>query len=146
MKKLLILLMLSVVFVFSANAQTNYAGKYEFYEDGGKTVGGTGVQVGHELQIDSDGTGRLNAAGFQTAKEMFIKTKAVGNKLQVIFDKYDEAGVNSTTPYTGGEVLLTLEWKTVKGKKVLWTTFGKYEPSVFTAKKAGGVYFKKSKG
>ena len=146
MYKLLILLTLCAAFVFSANAQTNYVGKYEFYEDGGKTAGGTGVQVGHELQINSDGTGRLNAAGFQTAKEMFIKTKAVGNKLQVIFDKYDEDGVNSFTSYTGGEVLLTLEWKTVKGKKVLWTTFGKYEPSVLTAKKSGGVYFKKSKG
>ncbi len=144
MNKLLIILMLSVAFVFSANAQ-NYVGSYEFYEDGGKTAGGTGVQVGHELKINADGNGSLTAAGYQTSKEMFIKTKAVGKKLQVIFDKYDEAGVNSFTPFKGGEILLTLEWKTVKGKKVLWTTFGKYEPVVVNFKKTGGNYFKKSK-
>ncbi len=146
MNKLLILLMLSVAFVFSANAQVaNYAGKYEFSEDGGKTAGGTAVFVGHDLTINADGTGRLTAAGYQTSREIFFKTKSIGRKLQVIFDKYDADGTNMFTPYTRSEVLLTLEWRTVKGKKVLWTTFGQYEPVVNNAKKAGGSYFKKAK-
>ena len=147
MNKLLILLVLSVAFVFSANAQVaNYVGKYEFSEDGGRTAGGTAIFVGHDLKINADGTGRLTAAGYQTSKEIFVKTNVVGKKLQIVFNKYDEDGTNSFTPYTGGEVLFTLEWKTIKGKKVLWTTFGQYEPVVNNAKKAGGIYFKKSKG
>jgi Family of unknown function (DUF5991) len=146
MKKLLVLLMLSIAFVFAANAQTNFVGKYEFYEDGGKTAGGTAVFVGHDLTINSDGTGKLTAAGYQTSKEMFIKTKLVGTKLQVIFDKYDTEGSNTFESYKGNEILLTLEYKTVKKKKVLWTTYVKYSPVVFDAKKDGGIYFKKSKG
>lgn len=144
MYKLLMLLSLCAVFVFSANAQS-YVGKYEFTEDGGRTAGGTGIVIGHDLTINADGTGRLTAAGYQTSKEMFIKTKEVGKKLQVIFDKYDEEGANMFTPYKGGEVLFTLEWKTVKAKKVLWTTFGKYEPVAIEFKKSGGKYFVKKK-
>lgn len=146
MYKLLILLMLSVAFVFTANAQTaKFVGTFEFSEDGGRTAGGTAVFVGHDLTINADGSGRLTAAGYQTSREMFIKAKLVGTKLQVIFDKYDADGSNMFESYKGGELLFTLEWKTVKGKKVLWTTFGKYEPAAIGFKKTGGVYFKKSK-
>jgi hypothetical protein len=144
MKKLLILLMLSVAFVFTANAQTNFAGKYEFYEDGGKTAGGTAVFVGHDLTINADGSGKLTAAGYQTSKDMFIKTKAVGSKMQILFVKYGE-DQTGPTDLEDGNLLLTIEYKTVKKKKVLWTTFGKYSPVVFDAKKGGGIYFKKLK-
>jgi Family of unknown function (DUF5991) len=137
--------MLSVVFVFSANAQVaNYVGKYEFSEDGGKTAGGTAVFVGHDLTINADGSGKLTAAGYQTSKEIFFNTKVVGSKLQVIFEKYGEDHSGSTD-LEAGSLLLTIEYKTVKKKKVLWTTFGKYSPAVFDAKKGGGIYYKKAK-
>ena len=68
MRKLLILLTLSIAFAITANAQTNFVGKYTFYEDGGKTAGGTGIGIGHQLEIKSDGTVILNAAGFQTGR------------------------------------------------------------------------------
>jgi hypothetical protein len=144
MKKSLILLVVSLFFVFSANAQKNYVGSYEFSEDGGQTAGGTAILVGHDLQIKSNGTATLTANGFQTARDYLCKTKLVGSKLQIIFKKYNREGVNTFKTYKGGEILLTLQWKTVKGKKVLWTTFGKYQPSVNDAKKGGGIYFKKS--
>jgi hypothetical protein len=146
MNKLLILLMLSVAFVFSVNAQTNFVGKYEFSENGGKTAGGTAVFVGHGLKIKSDGTANLTANGYQTSKDIICKTKLVGAKLQIIFDKHNPDGFNTFETYKSGELLLTLEWKTVKKKNILWTTFGKYEPVVGDAKKGGGIYFKKSKG
>lgn len=136
--------MFSLFAVISANAQKNYVGSYEFSEDGGKTAGGTVVYVGHDLQIKSDGTATLTANGFQTAKDYICKTKIVGSKLQIIFQKNNPEREATSEPYKGGEILLTLEWKTVKGKKVLWTTFGKYRPSVNEAKKGGGIYFKKS--
>ncbi|MEK7723920.1 MAG: DUF5991 domain-containing protein [Acidobacteriota bacterium] len=146
MNKLLILLMLSVAFVFTANAQTaKFVGTYEFSEDGGKTAGGTAIYVGHDLNIKADGTATLTANGYQTSKDIIAKTKMVGTKLQLIFDKYNAEGFNTFESYKGGELLFTLEWKTVKGKKVLWTTFGKYEPAAIGFKKTGGVYFKKSK-
>jgi hypothetical protein len=145
MKKLLFLLMLSVAFALTANAQTNFAGKYEFYEDGGKTAGGTAVFVGHDLTINADGSGKLTAAGYQTSKDIFIKTKTVGSKLQILFVKFGEDQTGATD-LEDGNLLLTLEYKTVKKKKVLWTTFGKYNPAVFDAKKGGGIYFKKAKG
>ncbi len=144
MNKLLILLMLSVVFVLTANAQTNFVGKYEFYENGGKTAGGTAVFVGHDLTINADGSGKLTAAGYQTSKDMFIETKAVGSKLQILFVKYGE-DQTGPTDMEDGSLLLTIEYKKVKKKKVLWTTFAGYSPAVFDAKKGGGIYFKKSK-
>jgi hypothetical protein len=146
MNKLLILLMLSVAFVFSANAQnSNYVGKYEFSEDGGKTAGGSAVFVGHGLQIKSDGTAIVTVDGYQTSKHIHAKTKKVGAKMQLIFYKYDAENHAGPEILSEGDLLMTLEWKTVKGKKVLWTTFAKHNPSVFDAKKGGGIYFKKSK-
>jgi Family of unknown function (DUF5991) len=145
MKKLLILLIFSVVFVFTANAQSNFVGKYEFFENGGKNVGGTAIFVGHDLSINADGSGKLTAAGYQTSKDMFIKTKTVGSKLQILFVKFGE-DQTGPTDLEVDDLLLTIEYKTVKKKKVLWTTFGKYSPAVFEAKKGGGIYYKKSKG
>jgi Family of unknown function (DUF5991) len=146
MNKLLIILMLSAAFALTANAQiANYVGSYEFSENGGKTAGGTAVFVGHDLTINADGSGKLTAAGYQTSKELFVKTKLVGSKLQILFVKYGE---DQTVPteLKADTLLLTLEYKTVKKKKVLWTTFSGYAPVVFDAKKGGGIYFKKSKG
>jgi hypothetical protein len=145
MKNLLILLMLSVAFVFTANAQTNFVGKYEFYEDGGKNAGGTAIFVGQDLTINADGSGKLTAAGYQTSKDIFIKTKAVGSKLQILFVKFGE-DQTGPTDLEVDDLLLTIEYKTVKKKKVLWTTFGKYNPAIYEAKKGGGIYYKKSKG
>lgn len=146
MKKLLCLLLLSIAFVFSANAQSlkDYVGKYEFSEDGGKTAGGDPIFVGHDLEIKADGGAALTANGFQTARDLLGVAKFEGGKLNIYFTLYNSEGVNTFTPYEGDDLLLSLEWKTVSGKKVLWTNFGKYEPSVITAKKSGGVYFKKS--
>jgi hypothetical protein len=147
MQKLFITTTLVVVFGCIANAQglTNFVGKYEFGEEGGRTAGGTFIYIGHDLTINSNGTGRLTAAGYQTSREMFIKTKVVGKKLRVIFDKYDADGSNMFDSYKGSEVLFSFEWKSYKGKRVLWTTFARYEPAAIGFKKTGGVYFRKSK-
>lgn len=140
--------MLSVALIFSADAQSlkDYVGKYEFYEEDGKTAGGTPVFVGHDLEIKADGGIALTANGFQTGRDLLGVAKFENGKLNIHFTLYNDEGANSTTPYNGDDLLLTLEWKTVSGKKVLWTTFGKYKPALITVKKTGGVYFKKSRG
>ena len=145
MQKLLIILMLSIAFVFSANDQTNFVGKYEFYEDGGKTAGETPVFVGHSLEIAADGGAKLTADGFQTARDLICLAKTEGSKVSIYFTLYNTDGANSSD-YNMDVLLLTLEYKMVNGKKVLWTTWGKYQPAIVVAKKTGGVYFKKSKG
>lgn len=145
MSKILIILTLFFAFVIQADAQTaKFAGTYQFSEDGGQTAGGTAVYVSHELKITADGTATLTASGYQTSKSIIAKAKSVGAKLHVYFEKYDEDGSNMFTPLKGGELLLTIEYRAVKGKRTLWTTFANYDPVVFEAKKNGGVYFKKS--
>lgn len=148
MKKLLTLLSLGIAFVFSVNAQNlkEYAGKYEFYEEDGKTAGGTPVFVAHDLEIKADGGVTLSANGYQTAKDLLGVAKIEGGKLNIYFTLYNSEGANTFTPYEGDELLLTLQWKTISNKKVLWTTFRKYKPALITAKTKGGTYFKKSKG
>ncbi len=148
MKKLLILMVLTAICAFSANAQTlkTFAGKYELFEDGGKTAGGTAIYVGHSLKINADGGVTLTADGYQTARDLICTAKIEGGKLNIYFTLYNADGTNSLTDYNADDLMLTLEYKQVKGKKVLWTTFGKYTPVVNSAKKGGGVYFKKSKG
>ncbi len=142
MKKLLFLLMLSVVFALTANAQIpkQFVGSYEFGEDGGKTGGGTVIYVGHDLNVKPDGIATLTANGYQTSNHVIAKAKVVGTKLQLLFEKYGEDH-NGSRDLKGGELLLTIEYKKVKKKKLLWTTFSKYSPAVFEAKKGGGVYF-----
>lgn len=76
MYKLVILLMLSVAFVFTANAQTaKFVGTYEFGEDGGRTAGGTAIFVGHDLNIKADGTATLTANGYQTSRRYYCQNK-----------------------------------------------------------------------
>ena len=144
MKKISLICGLIAAFAFSLSAQ-ELAGKYEFYENGGKTAGGTAVFVGHSLELGSDGTATLTADGYQTARDLICTFKMNASKTMVYFQKYNADGVNSFEPYKEGELLLTLENRTVKGKKVVWTVFGKYQPTVKVAPKAGGIYFKAAK-
>lgn len=139
--------MLTVALILTANAQSlkDYTGHYEFFEDGGKTAGDTAVFVGHGLKIEPDGAVKLNADGFQTARDLIGTARIEGGKLKIYFTLYNDEGINSFTPYEAEDLLLILEFKTVSGKKVLWTTFGKYQPAIISAETGGGIYFKATK-
>ena len=143
-KKILFICAAIAVFVVAASSQ-KLAGNYEFNENGGKTTGGTVIFIAHVLDLGSDGTATLTANGYQTARDLKCTFTTTAAKTVVTFDSYNADGVNSFEPYKKGDVLLTLQHKTVKGKKVLWTTFGKYTPTVKNAPKAGGIYFKAAK-
>ncbi len=144
MKKIALLCGLIAAFAFSLSAQ-ELAGKYEFFEDGGKTAGGSAVFVGHLLELGSDGTARLSADGYQTARDLICTFDMNAARTKVFFQKYSDDGVNMSQPYKEGDLLLTLENRTVKGKKVVWTIFGNYQPAVKVVPKAGGVFFKAAK-
>jgi hypothetical protein len=148
MNKVLMILMLTVSFAFAANAQipSQFVGTYKFGETGEQVTATMNNYFNHELKIDADGGATLVAGGYESARNLICLAKSVGSKVMVYFTLYNtEEGSNSSTTYESDELLLTLEYKTVKGKKVLWTTWGKYTPKVGAAKKGGGVYFEKQK-
>jgi len=148
MNKVLMVLMLTLSFAFAANAQipSQFVGTYKFDETGGQVTATMNDYFNHELKIDADGGATLVASGYESARNLIGTAKSVGSKVMVYFTLYNtEEGSNSSTPYESDELLLTLEYKTVKGKKVLWTTWGKYAPKLGAAKKGGGVYFEKQK-
>ena len=123
---------LCVAFVFNAHAQVDgqFVGSYEFGEDGGKTYAGDPIAVGHVLQIEADGSATLLANGYQTARDLICTAKSAGSKVLIYFTQYNAEGVNVFTDYEAGQLLLTLEYRTVKGGKVLWTTWGAYRPVI----------------
>jgi hypothetical protein len=67
--------------------------------------------------------------------------KVVGTKLEIYFREYGED--NMFEPYKAGDLLLTLEKKTAKGREVILTHWGKFTASVPRNEKSGKVYFKR---
>lgn len=123
-----------------------WEGKYDFTEDGGKTAGGTAIMISHQLDISETDDGmiaRLSSAGYQTSIDLNCTATEEGNKLLIYFDSYGED--NMFENYKQGDLLLTLEKKTVKGKTEILTYWGKFTPSIDPKAKSGKVYFQKMK-
>lgn len=142
MKKFVFSLSLTFVLCFAASAQKEWVGTYTFDEDGGKNAGGTPIFIVHELVIMETDDGlraTLQSNGYQTSKDLNCSAKALGNKLQIIFESYGENNVFES--YEKGDVLLTLEKKTVKGKPQVVTFWGKFTPVIPEKPKTGQVFF-----
>ncbi|HEY8563819.1 MAG TPA: DUF5991 domain-containing protein [Pyrinomonadaceae bacterium] len=135
-----------VLFIsFAAHAQKEWLGSYTFDEDGGKTAGGAAIFIAHRIDVVESDDGliaTLQSNGFQTSKDLLCTTKTQGGKLLIYFDSYGEN--NTFEPYEKGDLLLTLERKTVKGKEEILTFWGKFAPSVPKNEKTGKVYFQKT--
>ena len=135
------------IFIFSSflNAQTSWTGNYQFDEDGGRNVGGTKIFVTHQLEIKETGDrllATLQSNGYQTSVDLVGTVKADGEKLMIYFDSYGEN--NMFENYERGDLLLTLEKKTLKGKTEILTFWNKFQPIVPKNEKSGKVYFKKT--
>ena len=138
-------LVLTVLLTVAASAQREWVGAYEFEEDGGRTTGGTAILVSHRLEIvetDDGLVGMLQSNGYQTSKDLVGKVKIEGARLLLYFDSYGENNVFE--PYTPGDLLLTLERKTVKEKTELLTFWNKFQPAIAKNEKTGRVYFRKT--
>jgi hypothetical protein len=123
-------------------AQSAWAGSYEFYENGGKTAGGTAILISHDLSVIDGGDGltaTIQSNGYQTSSDLVCTAKVEGPKLLIYFQNYGEH--NMFEPYQPGDLLLTLERK---GKSLL-THWGKFTPSVPKNEKSGKVYFQPTK-
>lgn len=127
------------------NAQTSWLGKYEFSEDGGRNAGGTKIFIMHELEVRQTDDGlmaTLQSNGYQTSKDLICTAKTSGDKLEIYFDSYGED--NLFESYEQGDLLLTLENKSVKGKTETLTFWNKFQPIVPKNEKSGKIYFKKT--
>lgn len=145
MKRAVLSLAIAVILVSASFAQKEWAGTYRFDEDGGKTAGGTVIFIVHQLVVMETDDGlraTLQSNGYQTSKDLICTTKVKGNKLEIYFESYGEDNVFET--YSPGDLLLTLERRTVKGKSELLTWWGKFEPIVPEKPKTGKVFFVKS--
>lgn len=138
---------LAIAFVLAAQAaaQGGWVGTYSFEEDGGKNAGGTVIYIVHELTIMESDDGlraSLQSNGYQTSKDLNCKARVIGNKLEIIFESYGENNIFET--YEAGDLLLTLEKRTAKGKAELLTWWGKFTPMIPEKPKTGKVFFVKS--
>jgi len=144
--KIFISVVFIMLFCWSANAQKEWLGSYTFDEDGGKTAGGTAIFIAHQLDVSESDDGliaTLQSNGYQTSKELMCTARVEGAKLLIYFDSYGENNVFE--PFEPGDLLLTLERKTVKGKTELLTYCGKFTPVVPKNEKTGKAYFTKNK-
>lgn len=133
---------LSLVVSGFAAAQSGWTGSYEFHENGGKNAGGSVILISHELNIIDSGDGltaTIQSNGYQTSSDLVCTAKVEGGKLHIYFQNYGED--NMFEPYKQGDLLLTLERKSEKGKRVILTHWGKFTPSVPKNEKTGKVYF-----
>ncbi len=127
------------------DAQTEWKGSYYFGENGGKTAGGTTILISHDLNVIDGGDGlaaTLDSNGYQTSSELVCTAKIEGSKLLISFLSYGES--NMFESFKEGDLLLTLERKTEKGKTVILTHWGKFTPSIPKNEKSGKVYFQKT--
>jgi hypothetical protein len=127
----------------SPQDQNAWEGAYEFTEDGGR-AGGAAMLVTHTLVVRRRGGAlpcELDASGFQTSVSLNCEARAEGGRLNIYFSGYREGNVFER--YRRGQLLLTLERATVRGKPRLLTHWGAYEPAL-KSRPSGRVYFRKS--
>lgn len=145
MKRAVLSLVSVLLFTSALVAQSDWAGTYTFEEDGGRNAGGTAIFIGHELVImptDDGLRATLQSNGYQTSKDLNCTVKVNGTKLEIYFESYGEDNVLES--YAAGDLLLTLEKKTVKGKPAILTWWGKFTPIIPDKPKTGQVFFVKA--
>ncbi len=136
---------LILMFNLAVQAQSSWIGSYEFNEDGGKNAGGTAIFIEYQLGIKQTENGlmaMLQSNGYQTSKDLICTAKADGDKLSVYFESYGENNIFES--YEPGDLLFTLERKTVKNKTEILTFWNKFLPVVPKNGKSGKLYFVKT--
>ena len=146
MNRAVVSLVIAFMVSTASFGQSDWAGTYTFDEDGGKNAGGTPIFIMHELnvlQTDDGLRATIQSNGYQTSKDLICTAKVKVNKLEIYFESYGENNIFET--YSPGDLLLTLENKTSKGKSELLTWWGKFTPIIPEKPKTGKVFFTRSK-
>jgi hypothetical protein len=119
----------------------DWTGTYGYAESGGRTAGGTGIVVTHEIAVTRAGGGykaEITANGYQTQVQLFAIGTVAGSKLQLRFEKDGEEQMFKGR-YQPGALLLELERS---GARLL-THWGAYTPATTERFRNPGVYFKR---
>ena len=127
-------------------AQSGWQGTYEFTEVGGKTTGGSVIVVTHQLKVFEKAGGlgaTLTSNGYQTSTDLNCSVKIEGRKLQVYFESYGKD--NMFNLVEKGDLLLTLERTTVRGKSAVVTHWGTVRPIMPRHEKPGRYFTKTGK-
>lgn len=109
--------------------------KYSYSESCGRTAGGTGVVVDHELVVRADGTADLDANGFQTMTRIRATTISQQDRLEIEF-RGDGPDNMFTHPWSQGELLLILR----RSHGAIVTEWRSYQPSCTPART--GLHFR----
>ena len=120
----------------------DWSGNYSYTEAGGRTTGGTGIVITHEISVAREGgqyKAEITANGYQTQTQILALGTATGNKLQLRFEKDGEEQLFKGR-YQPGALLLELERA---GTRRLLTHWGAYTPAASARFRNPGVYFKR---
>ncbi len=142
--RIVVAVLFVVAFSIAAAGQTSWLGHYEFVEDGGKTAGGTGIVVTHQIDVLNSDDGlvaTLRSNGYQTSVDLLCLVKVNGNKALLFFEGYGDANIFEN--YEKGQLMLTLELKDEKGKSEILTQWGAFKPIAPKNERPGKVYFTK---
>lgn len=128
----------------AARAETapDWTGRYSYTESGGRTAGGTGIVVTHEIAVTRDGAqyrAEIGASGYQTQVQIHALGTALGNRLQLRFERDGEEQMFKGR-YRPGAMLLELE--RIGGRR-LRTHWGAYTPATTERFRNPGIYFKR---
>lgn len=119
-----------------------WSGSYSYSESGGRTTGGYGIVVTHEIDVTRAGDGwdvEIKANGYQTQRHVLGRGTAVGNRLVIRFVKDGEEQMFKDR-HKPGELLLELE-RPVRGG--LLTHWHAYSPATMERFRNPGTYFKR---
>ncbi len=126
-----------------AEQAADWTGSYSYTEQGGRTAGGTGIVVTHEISVKREGgqyRAEIGASGYQTQVQIFALATVAGNKLQLRFER-DGDDQMFKGRYQPGALLLELERSS--GGRLL-THWGAYTPATTERFRNPGVYFKRN--
>jgi hypothetical protein len=125
-----------------AENRPDWSGRYSYTEAGGRTAGGTGLAVTHEISVTREAgqyMAEITANGYQTQVQIHALGTASGRKLQLRFERDGEEQMFKGR-YKPGALLLELERA---GARRLLTHWGAYTPATTERFRNPGVYFKR---
>ena len=126
----------------SAEAPDPWSGTYTYSEYGGRTAGGTGIVVTHEVAVTLE-NGRyraeITANGYQTARHLFATGEVVGTRLKLSLEREGEEHMfkGQIRP---GALLLEFERRTGRG---VYTHWHAYTPATQERYANPGNYFRR---
>lgn len=135
----LVALLLPVT-VTAARAADPWIGTYTYVEYGGRTAGGTGIVVTHEVSVTATAgalAATIEANGYQSQVDIVATAAPVGNRLVIRFLR-DGPGQMFKDRYKAGDVLLEFERR---GARTFLTHWRAYTPATRERFRNPGTYF-----